>query len=186
MADDESQISATPSVNVDVSKLDGHLVIGQKLSDLAGIDTEALREAAEAVSQQDNDNAESYAYGTIIYKQDEVGKCMYILHEGSVGIYKNYGGVNELKTSDVTPVACFGEMGLLSEKARDTTAVAETDNTSVEIIRAEDLEGLFKTSPAKIELILKNLSFRLRNLNYDYFKACKEIYEASKEEDRRY
>ncbi len=147
---------------------------------------EALREAAEAVSQQDNDNAESYAYGTIIYKQDEVGKCMYILHEGSVGIYKNYGGVNELKTSDVTPVACFGEMGLLSEKARDTTAVAETDNTSVEIIHPEDLEGLFKTAPAKIELILKNLSFRLRNLNYDYFKACKEIYEASKEEDRRY
>ena len=66
---------------------------------------------------------------------------------------------------------------MLTGEGRDTTAVAEVGDTRVEIIRAEDLPGLFKTSPAKIDMILKNLSFRLRSITYDYFKACKEIYD---------
>ena len=61
----------------------------------------------------------------------------------------------------------------------DTTAVAEVGDTRVEIIRAEDLPGLFQTSPAKVDMILKNLSYRLRSITYDYFKACQEIYEFS-------
>jgi len=144
---------------------------------------EALREAAEAVSRQKTDNAETYNYGTIIFKQGEVGKCMYIVHGGSVGIYSNYGADNELKLSTVEPVACFGEMGMLSEKARSATAVVETNDTQVEIIRPEDLEDLFKSCPAKIDMILKNLSYRLRSITYDYFKACKEIYEKTKNDD---
>ena len=68
-------------------------------------------------------------------------------------------------------------MGMLSEEPRDGTAVVEESNTQVEIIRPEDLEGLFKSSPAKIDMILKNLSYRLRSITYEYFKACQEIYE---------
>ena len=111
---------------------------------------------------------------------------MYILRNGRVGTFSNYGATDELKLSDVTPVACFGEMGMLSDDPRDSTAVAEEDDTQVEIVRPEDLENLFKTSPEKINLILKSLSFRLRSITYDYFKACKEIYESSREEERRW
>jgi CRP-like cAMP-binding protein len=147
---------------------------------------EALREAAEAVSKQASDNSETYSYNTIIFKQGEVGRCMYILRKGRVGTFSNYGAPDELKLSDSDPVACFGEMGMLSDGPRDSTAVAEEDDTQVEIVRPEDLENLFKTSPEKINLILKSLSFRLRSITYDYFKACKEIYESSREEERRW
>ena len=140
---------------------------------------EALRAASQAVSIQNDDSGETYNYGTIIFKAGDVGKCLYIVHSGSVGIYNNYGAVDELKLQEVEPVACFGEMEMLSEEARTTTAVAEVGDTRVEIIRAEDLEGLFRSSPAKIDMILKSLSYRLRNITYDYFKACKEIYESS-------
>jgi CRP-like cAMP-binding protein len=145
---------------------------------------EALREAADAVSKQNAGNTETYSFNTIIYKQGEVGRCMYILRSGKIGTFSNYGATNELKLSEVSPVACFGEMGMLSDDPRDSTAVAEDDDTQVEIVRPEDLEELFKTSPEKINLILKSLSFRLRSITYDYFKACKEIYESSKQEDR--
>ena len=138
---------------------------------------EALREAAEKVSQQKPENAETYPYGTIIFKEGEIGKCMYIVHSGHVSIYSKYGTNTEFKLNDVVPVACFGEMGMLSEEPRDGTAVVEESNTQVEIIRPEDLEGLFKSSPAKIDMILKNLSYRLRSITYEYFKACQEIYE---------
>jgi len=136
---------------------------------------EELREASKLV--QSSDDGETYNFGTIIFKEGDVGKCMYILHSGKVGIYSKYGQVDELKLQEVEPVACFGEMEMLTGEGRDTTAVAEVGDTRVEIIRAEDLPGLFKTSPAKIDMILKNLSFRLRSITYDYFKACKEIYD---------
>ena len=136
---------------------------------------EELRAASRLV--QSSEDGETYNFGTIIFKEGDVGKCMYILHSGKVGIYSKYGQVDELKLQEVEPVACFGEMEMLTGDGRDTTAVAEVGDTRVEIIRAEDLPGLFKTSPAKIDMILKNLSYRLRSITYDYFKACKEIYE---------
>ena len=142
---------------------------------------ESLREASEAVLRQNSEDGETYGFGTIIFKDGDAGKCLYILHSGKVGIYSNYGAVDELKLSEITPVACFGEMEMLSEEVRATTAVAESSDTRVEIIRAEDLEVLFKTCPAKIDMILKNLSYRLRSITYDYFKACREIYEANKD-----
>ncbi|WP_034447946.1 cyclic nucleotide-binding domain-containing protein [Butyrivibrio sp. AE2032] len=142
---------------------------------------ESLREAAEKVSGQKPENAVTYSYGTIIFKQGEVGKCMYIVHSGSVSIYSNYGANNELKLAEITPVACFGEMGMILDEPRNATAVAENNDTEVEIIRAEDLENLFRSSPEKIDMILKNLSYRLRTTTYEYYKACKEIYEAQKD-----
>ena len=140
---------------------------------------EALREASAAVSKLNTDNTEIYKYGTIIFKQGEVGKCMYIVHSGRVDIYSNYGGVNELKLQDIEPVACFGEMGMISDEPRDVTAVVEANDTELEIIRPEDLPELFKSNPAKIDMILKNMSYRLRTVTYEYFKACKEIYDAT-------
>ena len=142
---------------------------------------EALREAAETVAQQDKDgnNVESYKKGTIIFKQGEVGKCMYIVHGGVVAIYNNYGQYGEIKLTELYPVACFGEMGMISEDPRSATAVSESDDTYVEIIKPDELADLFKTCPAKVDMILKHLSYRLRSLTYDYFNACKEIYEKS-------
>ena len=140
---------------------------------------ESLREAAEKVSGQKPENAVTYSYGTIIFKQGEVGKCMYIVHSGSVTIYSNYGQVNELKLTEVTPVACFGELGLISGEQRSATAVVESSEAHVEIIYPEDLENIFKTCPVKIDMILKNLSYRLRSITYDYFRACQEIYKAT-------
>lgn len=139
---------------------------------------EALREAAEKVGQ-DKGDIESYKKGTVIFKQGEVGKYMYILHGGNVGIYTNYGSADQVKLTQLFPVACFGEMGMISDDARSATAVSESDDTYVEVIRAEDLSGLFETCPVKIEMIMRHLSYRLRSLTYDYFNTCKEISDSA-------
>ena len=136
---------------------------------------EELRAASKLI--QSSEDGETYNYGTIIFKEGDIGKCMYILHSGKVGIYSKYGQVDELKLQEVEPVACFGEMEMLTGEGRDTTAVAEEGDTRVEIINADSLPSLFQSSPAKIDMILKSLSYRLRSITYDYFKACKEIYD---------
>ena len=74
---------------------------------------------------------------------------------------------------------------MLLEEPRNATAAVETSGTQVEIIYPEDLEGLFKTNPERIDMIMKNLSYRLRSITYEYCKACQEIDEAAKNNDRR-
>ena len=135
---------------------------------------EALRESSDKVS---SNNVESYSKGTVIFKQGETGNCMYFVHGGTVGIYSNYGTDQQNKLTELYPVACFGEMGMIAGEVRSATAVADSNDTYVEIIRAEDLEELFKTCPVKIDMILRHLSYRLRSLTYDYFNTCKEIAE---------
>ena len=145
--------------------------------DLTKPSAEALRQASESVKGKASGAVESYKKGTVIFKEGEIGKCMYIVYGGDVGIYSNYGVANQIKLTDIYPVACFGEMGMIAGDPRSATAVAETDETFVEIINPEDLEELFRTTPVKVEMILKHLSYRLRMLTYDYLTACKEINE---------
>ena len=96
----------------------------------------------------------------------------------TIGIYYNYGEANELMLTELLPVAFFGEMGMLAGKERSATAVAKSNETYLEIVRLEDLESMFKTSPVKVDMILRHLSYRLRSLTIDYFNTCKKISEA--------
>ena len=136
---------------------------------------EAIREASANLKDQKGSVIETYKKGTIIFKEGEVGKCMYIIYGGLVGIYTGYGETKQNKLTDLYPVSFFGEMGMIADEARSATAVAELDDTFVEIVRPEDLEQLFKDSPVKVEMILKHLSYRLRMLTYDFLNACKEV-----------
>ena len=144
--------------------------------DLTAPSAEALREQSKDLSK--GETTVTYTKGTIIYKKGEVSNCMYILHSGSVGIYYNYGEANELMLTELLPVAFFGEMGMLAGKERSATAVAKSNETYLEIVRLEDLESMFKTSPVKVDMILRHLSYRLRSLTIDYFNTCKKISEA--------
>lgn len=144
--------------------------------DLTAPSAEALREQSKDLSK--GETTVTYPKGTIIYKKGEVSNCMYILHSGSVGIYYNYGEANELMLTELLPVAFFGEMGMLAGKERSATAVAKSNETYLEIVRLEDLESMFKTSPVKVDMILRHLSYRLRSLTIDYFNTCKKISEA--------
>ncbi len=138
---------------------------------------EALRESKDVVSKGGVENVETYSKGQIIFKQGEVGKCMYMVHGGIIGIFSNYGKDNEVKLTELYPVECLGEMGMISDETRSATAVALTDDTTVEIIKVDDLKDLISTYPVKVDMILRHLSHRLRNLTYDYFTTCKDLYD---------
>ena len=135
---------------------------------------ESLREASESL-KDGKGISEKYKKGTVIFKEGETGKCMYIVYGGTVGIYKNYGDTKQVKLTDLTPVSFFGEMGMVAGEARSATAVAEQDGTYVEIVSPEGLSDMIRKSPTKVEMILKHLSYRLRMLTYDFLEACKEV-----------
>ena len=66
---------------------------------------------------------------------------------------------------------------MIAEEPRNATAVADSENVRAEIINQEDLEKIFLACPAKIEFILRHLSYQLRRLTIDFLNVCKEITE---------
>ena len=169
----ESQDKKSESIFAKIKKYIDFYASGKNNIDKPS--AEALREASATLKDQKTGILETYKKGTIIFKEGEVGKCMYIVYGGTVGIYSNYGDTKQVKLTELYPVAFFGEMGMISDDARSATAVADSDDTYVEIVRPDGLEQLFKESPVKVEMILKHLSYRLRMLTYDYLTACKEV-----------
>ena len=145
-----------------------------KLTEPSG---ESLREAFAALPADPSANLKTYGKGLIIFKEGSTDNSMYIVHNGTVGMYSNYRRKDELKLAEFNAVAFFGEMGIISDEPRSATAVADVADTRVETINRDDLEQIFRSCPAKINLILRHLSFRLRRLNIDFLNTCKEITE---------
>ena len=130
------------------------------------------------ITYDDSNNVKNYRKGMIIYREGKPADCMYILHSGSVGFYTDYRSRDELKASELSAISLFGEAGLISEDARINTAVSEADDTVVEFITQDDLVPLFRSSPAKVVMILRYLSYSLRSCNNRFLSVCKEITES--------
>ena len=117
-----------------------------------------------------------YKAGTVIFREGEPGRCLYFIHGGRIGIYADYGKPEQKLLTELFTGKSFGEMGMISNEVRSATAVAEEDST-LEIIGPDDLEELFTKNPLKVDMLLQNLSGRLRRLTTDYSDLCKKIQE---------
>ena len=161
------------------SKIKKHINIYQSNTDTVNIEpsTAALRDAFERITDEGSGNIWAYDNGAVIYQEGEFGDCLYILRNGKVGIYKDYGSSDQTKIDDLSAISVFGEMVIVSEETRTATAVAEENETYVEIIYQKDLESIINLCPVKVEAILRHLSYRLRKINIDFIRTCKEITE---------
>ncbi len=144
---------------------------------------EYLRELEEAEHQEGfAKKVEKYEKGTIIFREGDMGKCMYDIHYGSIGIYTDYGKSNEKCLTTLGPNKFFGELGMLNNKLRTATAVVLEDDTTLESIYMDDFEELFQKNPVKIEMLIKHLSNRIRGLTTQYTDACKLLYDVNQAE----
>ena len=119
--------------------------------------------------------------GMFIFREGKEEKCMYILLNGRVGIYNNYRSREEVMLSELDAVSFFGELGIISDEPRTASAVVESSGVTVEIITRDDLQQMIKECPNKVYMILRDMSYRLRKLNVDFLKTCKEITDNYKE-----
>ena len=140
---------------------------------------ESLRQIrAVSHSQGFTLNVETFPKGTLIFKEGEPGKCMYDIHYGVIGIYKNYGKPDEILLTKLSDNQFFGEMAMLDDDKRSATAVVISDEpATVESITTGDLLDLFENNPPKVEMIIAHMSSRLRKLTNEYLKACDLFFE---------
>jgi CRP-like cAMP-binding protein len=129
------------------------------------------------------DRVQMYPKGTVICREGEKIHCMYDLQYGTVGIYTGYGTDREQKLAELFPNSFFGELGMFTDEPRSATVVALED-ASVEVIYKDDLAGLLEKNPPKLEMILRNLSYRLRYRTNRYLEACALVSELMDDEEK--
>ncbi len=87
-----------------------------------------------------------YKDGEVVFWEDEPGVGMYIVQQGEVGIYKEYGKRGQKELAQLKTGDFFGEMALLEGDCRSATAVARGDACLFGLIHP-DLFHLFRRKP---------------------------------------
>lgn len=120
----------------------------------------------------------NYAPTEPIFKQGDPGSGMYIIMEGSVGIFLDIPHQEPKKLSELGEGDFFGEIALLDASPRSAAAIA-MENCSIIGFFRPDLMDLLKTKPALGSKILLSLSevlaTRLRSTNSELVKVSRKL-----------
>lgn len=165
-----------------IKKFAGIYKLNKNAANITSVETKRKIDQA-AHSDGYTKSVESFSKGTVIFKQGEIGDCMYDIHFGKVGIFKAYGTPDEKCLAELGTNTFFGEMGILEDDKRSATAVVLDNETTLETIRANDLKDLFENNPPKLEMIMAHMSYRLRRLTNEYLSACKLVFDIQDAEE---
>ena len=102
---------------------------------------------------------EEYEKGTDIFKEGDVGDCMFIIYHGEVKIHKRNIVLAILNEKEV-----FGELALLDPEVRSASATANTDTVLFRIYQ-EPFYELLENRPEIARGFIKILCQRLRAQN---------------------
>lgn len=87
-----------------------------------------------------------FADGEVVFWEGEPGVGMYIVQQGEVSIYKEYGRHGQKELARLRPGDFFGEMALLEGDCRSATAVSRGETRLFGLIHP-DLFHLFRRKP---------------------------------------
>jgi len=102
---------------------------------------------------------EEYDQNSLIFKEGEIGDCMYIIHQGEVNIHKGGTTLAILKEKEV-----FGELSLLDAEVRSASATTNADCRLFRI-EQEPFYELLDNRPEVARGFIKILCKRLRAQN---------------------
>lgn len=102
---------------------------------------------------------EDFEQGTLIFKEGEIGDCMFIIQSGEIKIHKGQSTLAILREKEV-----FGELSLLDAETRSASATCQTDCTLFRIDQ-EPFYELIESRPEVARGFIKMLCKRLRAQN---------------------
>ena len=125
------------------------------------------------------DVGKEFPKGTILFKEGDDGKEMYLINSGEVKLSRKTPQGNVI-LARLGFGEFFGEMSVITNQPRTVTAVTETD-CRLNIITKDVLETLIAGKPLVALSILKKLMFRLENA-YDLIE---DLYVKHIKKDKR-
>ena len=121
---------------------------------------------------------EKFRKGHIVFRQGDLGDCLYYIRWGTVGVYANYGERGEQKLAELRTGDYFGEMGLLDHGRRSATVVALDHDTTLNRISETEFDEFLRENPARVMDILTRLSHKLRKATRRYLEICQAVDES--------
>ncbi len=113
----------------------------------------------------------TYQKSDIIFKENSTGEEMYILRSGKVKIIlKDEKGEVEVNTIE-QPGEFFGEMALIDSSIRSASAIADENNTELEVLDRENFLKMIREHPEFALNIMHELSNRVRLGNILYLEV---------------
>ncbi len=132
-----------------------------------------LKALGGALAKEKSRKPGEYEKGEVIFNEGDYEPFMYDIHNGKVGVYSDYGTPKQKLLAELGESDFIGEMGLVEDRPRSATAVALEANTRLQAVDAETFDDYFRERPAKVLMLMQQMSGRLRQLNKEYLKACK-------------
>lgn len=111
-----------------------------------------------------------FVKGELILEEGTHGSEAYIINTGKIQVFRSKKGKRiNLALLGVDQV--FGEMSMIDDRPRSASAVAVED-TEVMVIGPEEFNELFYSDPALLQIFLKNVFERLRNMDQAVIDAA--------------
>lgn len=105
----------------------------------------------------------NFSNGTLLFKDGELTKEMYVIHSGKVKITKKFGDV-EKTLAVLGPGEFFGEMATLLDKPRSATAEVVEDSLLI-VMDPQTFETMLSSNVGIALKIMKKLASRLWEAN---------------------
>ncbi|MCP5045490.1 MAG: cyclic nucleotide-binding domain-containing protein, partial [bacterium] len=102
-----------------------------------------------------------YLRGECVVREGDPGDDLYVLIEGELEFYKNYGTPEQRLLNTFTPVAYMGEIAILDGSVRSATAIASKDSRLLRLGGEPFKEIVLQTPEISFE-IFKVLTARIR------------------------
>jgi CRP-like cAMP-binding protein len=118
----------------------------------------------------------SFPKGTVLFREGDLGRDMFIVQQGKVQVKKRVGSTEEILT-ELSAGEFFGEMALLIGLDRSAT-VEVIEDSKLLVISPETFSSLLKSDIEIALKMLKKMAARLRALD-EHLEAA--ILEAKKE-----
>lgn len=97
--------------------------------------------------------------GTLLFREGDVGDCLYLLAQGSISIISGAAESRQRYVS-FSPGVMLGEIAMLDGAGRSADAVADSDSVVYAFTR-EAFDGLRMTDPALGERLMRNIAMHL-------------------------
>lgn len=101
--------------------------------------------------------------GGMILEEGTSGSDAYIIESGKVRVFRSKSG-KDVELAVLGENQIFGEMSMIDDRPR-SASVAALEDTSVMVIGPERFNELFYSDPAILQVFLKNIFERLRNMD---------------------
>jgi len=99
-----------------------------------------------------------YNHDELIFKQDNLGICLFIVKKGTIDVYLRTGENEKIVYASVKEGALFGEMSIISGTYRNATAKAVENDTILLTLSTFDIEALSGQFPKDGLKILKGIT----------------------------